>query len=175
MISHNGEPQEDDDQHEWDVAPVDWDSHYMGRALRLAEQALSEDEVPVGAVIVHEQRIIGSGWNQREALQDPTAHAEMLAITQAAASLSSWRLEKCTLYVTLEPCPMCAGAILQSRIERIVYGASDPKAGAVDSLYRLLDDPRLNHRASVTAGLQGEQCGMLLSGFFQEKRRQGKK
>ncbi|MEO8271823.1 MAG: tRNA adenosine(34) deaminase TadA, partial [Aureliella sp.] len=119
---------------------------FMRHALRLAEQALEQDEVPVGAVVTHGQRVIGVGWNQREALQDPTAHAEMIAITQAAASLESWRLEGCTLYVTLEPCPMCAGALVQSRIARVVYGARDPKAGAVDSLFRLLDDTRLNHR-----------------------------
>lgn len=185
LISSNGESEEHDsewdDRSEWNDSQeleselIDWDSHFMRRALKLAEHAMEEDEVPVGAVIVHEQRIVGSGWNQREALQDPTAHAEMIAITQAAATLGSWRLEKCTLYVTLEPCPMCAGAIVQSRVDRVVYGASDPKAGAVDSLFRLLDDPRLNHRAAVTAGLLGDQCGSLLSGFFQEKRRQGKK
>ena len=154
---------------------VDWDQLFMTQALRLAEQALEQDEVPVGAIIVHSNRVIGSGWNQREALQDPTAHAEMIALTQAAASLSSWRLENCILYVTLEPCAMCAGAILQSRVQRVVYGAADPKAGAVDSLFRLLDDPRLNHRAEVTAGVMADQCGLILSSFFQEKRRQGKK
>ncbi len=154
---------------------IDWDQMYMRQALALAEQAYEEDEVPVGAIITRGQRVVGAGWNQREALQDPTAHAEMIAITQAAASLSTWRLEQCTLYVTLEPCPMCAGAILQSRVHRVVYGATDPKAGAVDSLFRLLDDPRLNHRAEVTGGVLGDQCGLILSSFFQEKRRQGKK
>ncbi|MEZ6134415.1 MAG: tRNA adenosine(34) deaminase TadA [Pirellulaceae bacterium] len=154
---------------------VDWDQIYMRQALRLAEQALAEDEVPVGAIITFENRVIGSGWNQRESLQDPTAHAEMIAITQAAASLTSWRLENCTLYVTLEPCPMCAGAILQSRVRRVVYGAADPKAGAADSLFRLLDDPRLNHRSEVTGGVMSDLCGAILSHFFQEKRRQGKK
>jgi len=154
---------------------IDWDKTYMRQALALAEQAYEEDEVPVGAIITRGQRVVGAGWNQREALQDPTAHAEMIAITQAAASISSWRLEECTLYVTLEPCPMCAGAILQSRVKRVVYGATDPKAGAVDSLFRLLDDPRLNHRAEVTGGVLGDQCGLILSSFFQEKRRQGKK
>ena len=147
----------------------------MRQALMLAAQAYEEDEVPVGAIITHGKRVVGSGWNQREALQDPTAHAEMIALTQAAASLGSWRLDACTLYVTLEPCPMCAGAILQSRVQRVVYGAADPKAGAVDSLFRLLDDPRLNHRAEVTGGVMGDQCGLILSSFFQEKRRQGKK
>lgn len=154
---------------------IDWDQMYMRQALTLAEQAYEQDEVPVGAIITHGKRVVGAGWNQREALQDPTAHAEMIAITQAAASLSSWRLEECTLYVTLEPCPMCAGAILQSRVQRVVYGAVDPKAGAVDSLFRLLDDPRLNHRAVVSGGVLGDQCGLILSSFFQEKRRQGKK
>ncbi len=154
---------------------VDWDQTFMQQALSLAEQAMQEDEVPVGAVITHRSRVIGSGWNQRESLQDPTAHAEMIAITQAAATLASWRLEQCTLYVTLEPCPMCAGAILQSRIPRIVYGAADPKSGAVDSLFRLLDDSRLNHRAEVTGGVLAGRCGAILSHFFQEKRRQGKK
>jgi tRNA(adenine34) deaminase len=147
----------------------------MVRALQLAEQAASEDEVPVGAVVVHGSRVIGVGYNQREALSDPTAHAEMIAITQAATALADWRLEDCTLYVTLEPCPMCAGAIVQARIPRVVYGARDPKAGAVDSLFRLLDDPRLNHRASITGGVLAEQCGWLLSEFFAAKRKSGKK
>lgn len=154
---------------------VDWDATFMRQAFNLAQQAMEQDEVPVGAVVTLGQRVIGAGWNQREALQDPTAHAEMIAITQAAASLESWRLEGCTLYVTLEPCPMCAGALVQSRIARVVYGARDPKAGAVDSLFRLLDDPRLNHRAEVTGGVLADQCGGLLSHFFQEKRKQGKK
>lgn len=154
---------------------VNWDTMFMRQALGLAEQALQADEVPVGAVITHGNRVIGAGWNQREALQDPTAHAEMIAITQAAASLESWRLEGCTLYVTLEPCPMCAGALVQSRVARVVYGARDPKAGAVDSLFRLLDDARLNHRAEVTGGVMADQCGAILSHFFQEKRKQGKK
>lgn len=154
---------------------VDWDDHFMRRALAFAQQALQEDEVPVGAVITCNNKVVGAGWNQREQLKDPTAHAEMIAITQAAASLSSWRLENCTLYVTLEPCPMCAGAILQSRIDRVVYGAVDPKSGAVNSLFRLLDDPRLNHRCHVVGGLLADQCGGLLSHFFQQKRQLGKK
>lgn len=153
------------------------DSHetYMRLALRQAEQAQEENEVPVGAVVVHAGRVIAAAHNQREALQDPTAHAEMIAITQAAAALRSWRLEECTLYVTLEPCPMCAGAILQARIPHVVYGASDPKAGAVASLYRMLSDPRLNHRCLVTAGVLAEACGALLSEFFRRQREQGKK
>lgn len=165
-----------DDPHDYaETELVDWDGMFMRQALLMAEQALEADEVPVGAVITFGNRIIGAGGNQREALQDPTAHAEMIAITQAAASLESWRLEGCTLYVTLEPCPMCAGAILQSRVARVVYGARDPKAGAVDSLFRLLDDPRLNHRAEVTGGVMADRCGAILSHFFQEKRKQGKK
>jgi tRNA(adenine34) deaminase len=148
---------------------------YMQLALQQAQQALAEDEVPVGAIIVHGERIVAAAYNQREQLHDPTAHAEMIAITQAAESLQSWRLENCTLYVTLEPCPMCAGAILQARVPLVVYGATDPKAGAVHSLYHLLDDPRLNHRASVVAGVLAAKCGELLSRFFQQQRRHGKK
>ena len=148
---------------------------YMRQALAQAEQALGENEVPVGAVIVHGQRVIAAAHNQREQLRDPTAHAEMIAITQAAEALGSWRLEGCTLYVTLEPCPMCAGAILQARIPLVVYGATDPKAGAVHSLFQLLADPRLNHRAQTTPGVLATECGALLTRFFQEQRRLGKK
>jgi tRNA(adenine34) deaminase len=149
--------------------------HFMRRALLEAEQAWTEDEVPVGAVIVHDGRVIGSAHNQRERLRDPTAHAEMIAITQAAQAVNSWRLEACTLYVTLEPCPMCAGAILQARIPLVVYGAADPKAGGVESLYHLLHDPRLNHQAEVIPGVLAGSCAELLSRFFQDKRRLGKK
>jgi tRNA(adenine34) deaminase len=156
-------------------ALVDWDQIFMRQALGLAYQAAEEDEVPVGAVIVRANRVIGAGWNQRESLKDPTAHAEMIAITQAAAAVEDWRLENCTLYVTLEPCPMCAGAILQARVERVVYGARDPKAGAVSSLFRMLDDPRLNHRALVTEGVMADSCGAVLSEFFRAKRQLGKK
>jgi tRNA(adenine34) deaminase len=149
---------------------------YMRHALREAEAAGSEDEVPIGAVIVHhdpvgdDDRVIGAAHNQREQLRDPTAHAEMLAITQAAQALNNWRLENCTLYVTLEPCPMCAGAIVLARIPRVVYGAPDPKAGAATTLYHLLDDPHLNHRAEVVAGVLVEPCGQILSEFFARKR-----
>jgi tRNA(adenine34) deaminase len=149
--------------------------HFMRIALEEAEQALRENEVPVGAVIVHEGRVIARSHNQREQLRDPTAHAEMIAITQAAQSRQSWRLDGCTLYVTLEPCPMCAGAILQARLPAVVYGAADPKAGAIDTLFRLLDDPRLNHRAETTAGVLAASCGEILSRFFQAQRRLGKK
>ena len=147
----------------------------MKLAIEEAVSAFEEEEVPVGAVIVHEGRLVARAHNQREALQDPTAHAEMVAITQAAAARGSWRLDGCTLYVTLEPCPMCAGAILLGRIPTVVYGAADPKSGAVHTLYRLLDDPRLNHRCTVVSGVLGEQCGQMLAKFFQQQRRLGKK
>jgi tRNA(adenine34) deaminase len=142
----------------------------MRRALDLARQALTFGEVPVGAVVVRDGRVIAQAFNLRETLNDPTAHAERLAITLAGRALGSWRLERCTLYVTLEPCPMCAGAIVQGRIPRVVYGAADPKAGACDSLYRIAADPRFNHRAQIQAGVLAEECGDLLSRFFQGRR-----
>ena len=138
----------------------------------MAEAALRCEEVPVGCVIVHEGRIIGRAHNQRETLHDPTAHAEMIAITQAAEARGSWRLDGCTLYVTLEPCAMCAGAMVLARMDRLVYGAADPKAGAVASIFRILDEPRLNHRVQVTAGVVAEACGAILSEFFHTKRSQ---
>lgn len=147
----------------------------MKLALEEAERALGEEEVPVGAVIAHGGRVIARAHNQREQLGDPTAHAEMIAITQAAAARGSWRLEGCTLYVTLEPCPMCAGAILQARIPTVVYGAADPKAGAVRSLYRLLEDKRLNHTCTIVSGVLAEPCAAVLARFFQKQRRLGKK
>ena len=147
------------------------DGHYMRLALKEATAAAAEDEVPIGAVIVHAGRVIASAHNQREQLHDPTAHAEMIAITQAAGVLGDWRLEGCTLYVTLEPCPMCAGASVLARIPRVVYGAADPKAGAVRSLFQLIDDPRLNHRAEVLAGVMAEPCGRILTEYFRRKRR----
>ena len=149
--------------------------HFMKIALEEARTAYDEKEVPVGAVIVHQGRVIARAHNQREQLKDPTAHAEMIAITQAAESLSSWRLEECVLYVTLEPCPMCSGAILQARIPVVVYGATDPKAGAVQSLYQLLEDDRLNHRANVVSGVSAESCGQILTDFFRLQRSMGKK
>jgi tRNA(adenine34) deaminase len=148
---------------------------FMRMALAEAQAALMEDEVPIGAVVVSQGRVIGSAHNQRETLRDPTAHAEMIAITQAAESLGSWRLEGCTLYVTLEPCPMCAGAIVNARIAELVYGAPDPKAGAIRTLFRLVDDPRLNHRAQIVPGVLARECGELLTRFFQEQRKLGKK
>ena len=147
----------------------------MKLALQEAERALGEGEVPVGAVIVHADRVIAAAHNQRETLHDPTAHAEMIAITQAAEALRSWRLEGSTLYVTLEPCPMCAGAIVQARIPTVVYGATDPKAGAVHTLFRLLDDERLNHRSLVVSGVLADTCGEILTRFFQKQREMGKK
>ena len=129
------------------------DEFFMRAALLEAQAAEAEGEVPVGAVITLEGRVIAAAHNQREQLNDPTAHAEMIAITQAAAELQSWRLEGCDLFVTLEPCPMCAGAILQARIRRVVYGATDPKAGAAQSLYHLLNDFRLNHRCETIGGV----------------------
>ena len=149
--------------------------YFMRLALSEAEAAFAEGEVPVGAVIAHEGQIIASAHNQREQLHDPTAHAEMIAITQAAESLGSWRLDGCTLYVTLEPCPMCAGAILQARIPLVVYGAVDPKAGAVDTLYQLLRDPRLNHRTQSVSQVLADRCGQILTRFFQQQRALGKK
>ncbi len=147
----------------------------MQLALEEARAALAEKEVPIGAVIVHHNRIIAAAHNQREQLHDPTAHAEMIAITQAAAALECWRLDDCTLYGTLEPCPMCAGAIVQARIPIVVYGAADAKAGAVRTLYNLLDDPRLNHRCQIVSGVLAEPCGQILTQFFQQQRLLGKK
>ena len=149
--------------------------HYMQLAIEQARQAEAAGDVPVGAVIVRDGQLVAAAHNQREQLRDPTAHAEMIAITQAAEAVGSWRLTGCTLYVTLEPCPMCAGAILQARLPQLIYGAADPKAGAVETLYRLLADPRMNHQTEVLAGLLGAECGKLLSVFFAEQRRLGKK
>jgi tRNA(adenine34) deaminase len=150
--------------------------HHMELALSEAGLADDEDEVPVGAVIVSWQHgILAEAHNQRERLRDPTAHAEMIAITQAAAALRSWRLEECALYVTLEPCPMCAGAIVQARLPLVVYGCTDPKAGACHTLYQIVSDARLNHRAQVVGGVLAERCAAVLSDFFAAKRRAGKK
>src|SRR5262245_14073325 len=135
----------------------------MAMALDEARAAQSEDEVPIGCVVVSLERgVIGSAHNQRESLKDPTAHAEMIAITQAAQALESWRLEKCVLYVTLEPCPMCAGAIVLARLPMVVYGCTDPKAGACDTLYHITSDPRLNHRSQVVGGVLADDCSRIL-------------
>lgn len=155
------------------LGPAD-DAHYMLAALREAERALDEDEVPVGAIVVSKGRVIGKAHNQREKLRDPTAHAEILALTQAADALSTWRLDDATMYVTLEPCPMCAGALVNARMGRLVYGTRDPKAGAVGSLYDIPRDERLNHRVPVTEGVLAEPCGAILKEFFRLKREKAK-
>ncbi|MBM84276.1 MAG: tRNA-specific adenosine deaminase [Planctomycetaceae bacterium] len=148
---------------------------WMRRALDQARIAFEADEVPVGAVIVHGETVIAEAHNQREMLNDPTAHAEMIAITQAAEVLGSWRLLECTLFVTLEPCPMCAGAIVQARIPTVIYGTTDPKAGACHSVYQITEDERLNHRATVMGGVLKDECRVLLQEFFAIQRSLGKK
>jgi tRNA(adenine34) deaminase len=150
------------------------DERYMRLAIEQAGIAEENGDVPIGAVIVHNGQIIGKAYNQREQLQDPTAHAEIIALTQAAAALESWRLEGCTVYVTLEPCPMCAGALVLARIDRLVYGCDDPKTGAVKSLYNIVTDSRLNHRIEVISGVLAEQCSNLLEQFFQKRRQENK-
>ncbi len=143
---------------------------WMEAALREAEQAFEEGEVPVGAVVVKDDRIVGRGHNRVEQLKDPTAHAEMLAITAACATLDTKYLSGCTLYVTLEPCPMCAGAIVWARLDRVVFGAFDEKAGAASTLYNILQDPRLNHRVEVISGVEAERAATLLQRFFRKRR-----
>lgn len=145
----------------------------MKLALREAQKALDIQEVPVGAVIVHEGRIIAKAHNQRELLRDPTAHAEMIAITQAAEAMQSWRLENTVMYITLEPCPMCAGAIVLARIPEVVFGAQDPKTGAAGSLMNLLQDSRLNHQVKLTGGVMAQECGAILRDFFTRLRGRG--
>lgn len=156
------------------VADETKDRVYMRKALEQAQKAESIGEVPIGAVIVKDDQIVGSGFNLRESSKDPTAHAEMIAIREASECLGGWRLIGCTLYVTLEPCPMCAGAILQSRIERLVYGTEDPKAGCAGTLMNLLDDPRFNHQVDVGAGVLKHECSEILTRFFQQLRRKKK-
>ena len=150
-------------------------ARWMTQALALARQAAAQGEIPVGAIVLHhppemEPRVIGEGFNRREAHADPTAHAEIVAMRQAGQYLKSWRLLDCTLYVTLEPCPMCAGAIVQARLERLVYGCPDPKAGAVDTLFKLCTDPRLNHRLEIERGILADQCAAALREFFSARR-----
>ncbi|MDA8210822.1 MAG: tRNA adenosine(34) deaminase TadA [Clostridia bacterium] len=146
------------------------DDHYMRLALTEAEKAFALGEVPIGAVIVRDGEIIAKGHNFRELGKDPTAHAELMAIQIAARKLGGWRLTRTTLYVTVEPCPMCAGAIVQARIPRVVYGARDPKAGAVDSLFDLLRHPGLNHQVEVTAGVLADECAGIMQRFFRKLR-----
>ncbi|EST51815.1 adenosine deaminase [Brevibacillus panacihumi W25] len=144
---------------------------YMRAAIEEAKKAAAIGEVPIGAVIVRDGEIVGRGYNLRETKKDPTLHAEMIAIREASAKLGGWRLIGCTLYVTLEPCPMCAGAIVQSRIEQVVYGAVDPKAGCAGTLMNLLEEPRFNHQVPVVEGVLAEECGQLLKDFFRSLRK----
>ncbi|BAK14503.1 tRNA adenosine(34) deaminase TadA [Solibacillus sp. FSL W7-1472] len=150
------------------------DHQYMQEALKEAKKAAALGEVPIGAVIVYKDEIIARAHNLRETTQNALTHAESMAIQEACKKVGSWRLEETTLYVTLEPCPMCAGAILQSRIPRVVYGARDIKAGCVDSLYRLLNDARFNHECTVTEGVMAEECGQILTDFFKALRERKK-
>jgi tRNA(adenine34) deaminase len=152
------------------ILNADQDERFMGIALREAAAAEEAGDVPIGAVIVVDGQIIGKAHNQREVLQDPTAHAEMIALTQAAEKMGSWRLDGCTIYVTLEPCPMCAGALVLGRVARLVYGSDDPKAGACGSLYDIVRDARLNHRLEVKKGVLAQECGGILSEFFRRRR-----
>ena len=148
--------------------------YFMRLAIEQAGVAEENGDVPIGAVIVREGQIIGRAYNQREQLQDPTAHAEIIALTQAAAALENWHLDGCTMYVTLEPCAMCAGALVLARMKRLVYGCSDPKAGACGSLYNIVQDERLNHRVEVTSGVLEAECSELLQKFFAERRSEQK-
>jgi len=144
----------------------------MKRALKLAREAAAVGEVPVGAVVVQNGIVVAEAFNRRESWRDPTAHAELIAIRTAAKALNRWRLSGTTLYVTLEPCVMCAGAMVLARIDRLVYGADDPKSGAVRTLYRLADDDRLNHRLQITTGVLADECAAVLREFFQQRRNQ---
>lgn len=148
---------------------------YMASAIKQAQIAAADDEVPVGAVIVHKGNIIARAYNQVERLKDPTAHAEMIAITQAANFLDNKWLSECSLYVTIEPCSMCAGALVLARIKEIVYGADDPKTGACGSVFNIANNPKLNHCIDISHGILADDCAFLLSEFFQKKRAQGKK
>ena len=155
------------------VATVSENQRYMRVAIDHAEIARQNGDVPVGAVIVHEGRLIAKAYNQRHQLNDPTAHAEIIALTQAAEAVGSWRLEGCTIYVTLEPCAMCAGALVNARVRRLVFGCRDPRFGAVRSKYRIADNGELNHRIEVVEGILAEECSQLLSDFFLKLRRRG--
>jgi tRNA(adenine34) deaminase len=146
------------------------DERYMRLAIDAAHIAEENGDVPIGAVIVYQNQVIGRAYNQREQLTDPTAHAEIVALTQAATFMETWRLHGCTIYVTLEPCPMCAGALVLGRLDRLVYGCDDPKAGACGSLYDIVRDDRLNHRLEVTSGVLADDCAALLQDFFRARR-----
>jgi len=153
------------------IIDIHSDHYFMGEAMRQAMRAYEAEEVPVGAVIVKDGRIIARAYNQVELLKDATAHAEMLAITMAEGVIGDWRLTDCTLYVTKEPCPMCAGAIVHVRLPRVVYGVGDPKGGAAGSALNLLQFPTLNHRSEITSGVRQEECLAMLKSFFQEQRK----
>ena len=146
------------------------DEGYMRAAIEAAKVALDSGDVPIGAVIVYEGRIVAKGYNQREQLGDPTAHAEMIALTQAAAAVGNWRLHGCRMYVTLEPCAMCAGALVLSRMDKLIFGCKDPKTGACGSVYNIVQDGRLNHELEVSSGLLAEECSQLLQDFFKQRR-----
>jgi tRNA(adenine34) deaminase len=146
------------------------DEHFMRLAIREASLALEHDDVPIGAVVAREGEVIGAGHNERELRQDPTAHAEVIALREAARALGSWRVLDAVMYVTVEPCAMCAGAVVLARVPRLVFGAVDPKAGAVGSIFDVLREPRLNHRPQVAGGLLAAECGALLSEFFRVRR-----
>ena len=146
------------------------DDAMMARAIALARKALELDEVPIGAVVYCDGEIVGEGFNRKETDVNPTSHAEIIAITDAANNLGRWRLHDCTLVVTLEPCPMCAGALVNARIDRVVFGASDQKSGACRTLYKIAEDPRLNHRCEVTGGVLEKECVQLLRDFFEPRR-----
>lgn len=156
------------------MSKIKEDEKFMKMAIDAAKIAKENGDVPIGAVIVKDSQIIGKGYNQRRQLNDPTAHAEIIALTAAAAAVGNWRLDGCTIYVTLEPCPMCAGALVLSRIDRLVYGCDDPKTGAVKSLYNIVQDDRLNHRVEVTSGVLADQCTKLLQDFFARRRQENK-
>ena len=146
------------------------DKRFMALAIEQARIAEENGDVPIGTVIAYEDQLIAKAHNQRELLNDPTAHAEIIALTQAAEYIGNWRLHGCTIYVTLEPCPMCAGALVLARIDRLVYGCDDPKTGACKSLYNIVQDERLNHRLDVTRGVLGEKCSRQLQDFFSGRR-----
>ena len=150
----------------------DQDTRFMRMAIDQAFIAEENGDVPIGCVIVHQGRVIGKGYNQREQLNDPTAHAEIIALTQAAAYIGNWRLHDCTIYVTLEPCPMCAGALVLARMDRLVYGTEDPKTGSCGSIYNIVQDDRLNHRLEITKGVMQDDCRDQLQMFFKRRRQE---
>jgi tRNA(adenine34) deaminase len=154
-----------------DLDPIGATEAYMRQALAAAERAAASGEVPVGAIVVVRDEVVAVAHNERETLNDPTAHAEIVALRRASAALGGWRLTEADLYVTMEPCPMCAGALVNARLRRLVYGCDDPKAGAVRTLYNLLDDARLNHRVEVVPNVLAAECGQILKAFFSRLRR----